>query len=212
VLWYFLNAPFSLLREQTTLYLQSSSRLSSLKRQRIWGVWKVFLHHQGWSNWSELWISNERSKVWSPDQSSVTCQIPHWMVLIKQGTDLTTISTTQHVPKTYWYCQGHRVLWDYSYPSNWSTSSFKYIAQWTHWNITPFLFREISKWRKDMQIFPAKIPSGVLTLYFAVVLGTTPAECFCRAMPFPWGQAAAGTRVVSTQQSKTELQGVNGEE
>lgn len=192
LLWYFLNAPFSLLREQTTQCICRAPAGSLLSRDReSKGFWKVCLHHQGWSKWSELQISYERSC--GAQTKVVTCWIPHWMVLMKQGTDLTSINRTQHVPKTYWYCQGHWVLWDYSYPSNWSTSSFKYLAQRIHWNITPFLFRGISKWRKDMQTFPAKIPSDVLTSCFAVILGTTPAEHFCRSVPFPWGQAAAGT-------------------
>ena len=66
--------------------------------------------------------------------------------------------------------------------------------------------------RKDVWIFPAKMHAGVLTQWFVVVLGMTPAEHFCRALPFPWIQVAPGTDKASAHHSTAGLQGINREE
>lgn len=66
--------------------------------------------------------------------------------------------------------------------------------------------------RKDVWIFSRKNAFGCADPVAAVVLGMTPAEHFRRAAPFPWLQAAPGTRKASTHESKAGLQGINREE
>lgn len=57
--------------------------------------------------------------------------------------------------------------------------------------------------------FQQKMHSGVLTQWFVVGLGTTPAQHLCRAVAFPWIQAAPGADKANAHQDKTGLKGIN---